>query len=221
MTAERKGDHKVMLTAETLQADNARYERKFTVTQLDRPQIEQIVLLHPGLFREIFYQRTVNNIYFDTANLADYWDNVCGSPHRLKVRVRWYGELLGAVEQPTLEFKIKSGFASWKKSYSLPSFSLSENFCFDDFLTATDQADLPLLVKETIKSRHPTLLNQYRRKYFLSASGRYRITIDTGMRYLRILPRDNLFLDGISGYSDIVVELKYVNGVSKLNHWHN
>lgn len=39
-----------------------------------------------------------------------YQDNLIGISDRMKVRIRWYGALLGLIEEPVLELKIKRGF---------------------------------------------------------------------------------------------------------------
>ena len=72
---------------------NYRYERKFTVpNSFCYRIIEQFVKKNTALFREVFHVRQVNNIYFDTANLVAYNENVDGISERRKFRVRWYGK---------------------------------------------------------------------------------------------------------------------------------
>ena len=71
---------------------NIRFERKFLVSRLRPFDIEHLVKLHPSMFNEIFHPRFVNNIYLDSHSLRNYWDNVCGSSQRQKVRIRWYNK---------------------------------------------------------------------------------------------------------------------------------
>ena len=100
-------------------ANKYRYERKFLIRDLSVQEIETIIKLHPNFFSEIYYQRNVNNIYFDSLELESYQDNVTGSAQRVKTRIRWYGELFGLIEKPVLELKIKSGFLGRKESFHI------------------------------------------------------------------------------------------------------
>ena len=52
-----------------------RYERKFFISELTKDEVESLVRLHPAWFSEIYNQRFVNNIYFDSLNLTNYLDN--------------------------------------------------------------------------------------------------------------------------------------------------
>jgi len=72
-------------------SDN-RFERKFSITNLTHYEIQHIVCNHPYAFTEIYTERNVNNIYFDSSFLTNYYDNVDGLSNRIKVRIRWYGE---------------------------------------------------------------------------------------------------------------------------------
>ena len=57
--------------------NNFRYERKFTVPiSFTFKTIEMYIKKNTFLFREVFYKRQVNNIYFDTEGYNDYFDNV-------------------------------------------------------------------------------------------------------------------------------------------------
>ena len=48
---------------------NNRFERKFVIPRISKFQVEKFIKTHPGVFSEIFHERQVNNIYFDTPNL--------------------------------------------------------------------------------------------------------------------------------------------------------
>ena len=54
-------------------SDTFRYERKFIISQLDRHHVETLIKNHPAMFSEIFHERSVNNIYFDTHQLKHYF----------------------------------------------------------------------------------------------------------------------------------------------------
>ncbi|MCW5556507.1 MAG: VTC domain-containing protein [Verrucomicrobiae bacterium] len=53
---------------------------------------------------------------------------------------------------------------------------------------------LPEAVRMELAHMEPALINRYRRKYFLSADGHYRITVDTGLEFYRVHRHDNRFL---------------------------
>ena len=55
-----------------------RFEHKFLISDFSEDEVESIIKLHPALFSERFYRRSVNNIYFDSPNFKNYFDNVNG-----------------------------------------------------------------------------------------------------------------------------------------------
>ena len=94
-----------MIKIDSLNFEDGRYERKFVIRELDVEGVEQIIKSHPSLFSEIFHERVVNNIYFDSWNMGSYSDNIEGNPQRLKIRIRWYGELFELIKKQVLELK--------------------------------------------------------------------------------------------------------------------
>ncbi len=185
-----------------------RYERKFCISQLSRPEVEHLVRFHPAVFSEIYQERWVNNIYFDSLSLHNYFATIDGLAQRTKCRIRWYGELLGQIEKPVLEFKIKEGLVGTKKSFPLPPFRLGADFDCGTILAAFKQLELPASLRATLEGLEPTLLNRYSRKYYQSTDRHFRVTIDTALEYCRINNRGNTFLQRW-GDNDIIFELKY------------
>ncbi len=151
----------------------ARYERKYLVCTPYPQDIENLIALHPACFQEIYYPRTINNIYFDSFNLQNYYDNINGSPNRIKVRVRWYGNS-NKVENPNLEIKKKQGEIIIKDSVPFPNFSFPLFSTHKTFLT------FPL------NTLQPVLFNSYRRRYFLSHNKKIRLTIDSHLNFQAI-----------------------------------
>ena len=186
-----------------------RYERKYFITQITGKDIDSIVKLHPAIFSEIFHERSVNNIYFDTPELNNYFDNIDGNMYRVKSRIRWYGRTFGVIEKPVLELKIKNGLLGRKVSYSLDTFKLDGHFNMQKIVQIIQNTNIPEIVTIGIKSSQPTLLNKYNRKYFLSADKRYRITIDTNQVFYRIGSQNNFFLNKIKNDLNVILELKY------------
>ncbi|MFC1964386.1 VTC domain-containing protein [Chloroflexota bacterium] len=186
-----------------------RHEKKFIVSHLSRYEIESIVKLHPAMFSEIYYQRFVNNIYFDTVNMSNYISNLSGISHRLKARIRWYGELFGLIEKPVLELKIKKGFLGSKVRFPLESFCLDNNYLQEVQQDIFAKAKVPDILAEYLKLLRFTLLNRYSRRYFESADKKFRITIDFGMEAFRIDPISNSFIEIIVDRNNTILELKY------------
>jgi SPX domain protein involved in polyphosphate accumulation len=190
-----------------------RYERKFVTTMLGPREVDTLIRLHPCFFREIHHERFVNNIYFDTPSLAHYEANVVGLAERLKCRVRWYGELLGGVQRPVLELKRKYALLGTKESHLLPPFDVDEKLVVRSIF---EGADLPETLKLYLGTLQPTLMNRYRRRYYLSADGDYRITVDWDLEFRRIGPFANSFREKSLPSRRVVVELKYDRGKEAL-----
>lgn len=188
---------------------NGRFERKFFVEGLNRYEIETLVEMHPAIFSKAFPQRYVNNIYFDSIHLKSYFDNVHGVKNRLKIRIRWYGELFGHIQSPVLELKIKDGLMGWKDSYPLLPFSFDSNFSIEVLSKVFQESDIPDQLKFELMSLSPTLLNGYNRKYYLSIDGDFRITIDFDRAFYQIGPYNNSFCKKVYDDISIILELKY------------
>jgi SPX domain protein involved in polyphosphate accumulation len=209
---------KVHTTVEAVKKEKAvhapedhRFERKFFVSDLAKPEILSLIKLHPMMFSEIYHERFVNNIYFDSFDLENYFATVDGLGRRRKCRIRWYGDLLGRIERPVLELKIKEGFVGRKESHPLAPFSLDESYRFGTTVEVFKNSELPAKLKLDLISLQPTLLNRYRRRYFQSANRQYRITVDTDLEFYRLKPHSNTFLDKWIDRENVIVELKYAN----------
>lgn len=191
----------------TIINEELRYERKYLITDFSFREVEQWIKFHPAAFSEIYYPRTINNIYFDTLGFSNYYDNVEGETKRLKVRIRWYGELNGTIQQPMLEYKIKEGLLGKKESYPLLPFQLNEQLERSAIISALQPC--PLIVKNFVAGLQPVLLNRYRRRYFLSADKHFRITVDHDLSYYSIGYDRPLLWNPSVDRNSTVVELKY------------
>jgi len=200
---------------DSLQPESLRYERKFAITQLSRHELESILRLHPACFSEIYHERYVNSIYFDTVSRAAYSDNLAGVSNRLKVRLRWYGELFGSIEEPVLELKIKRNLLGGKIRYTVPPFRLDNGYSLEQQRELFDRSEIPDFMKTYLKSLRFSLLDRYRRKYYRSHDGNFRITIDYDMEFYRVDSRSNSFVQKHSDGGLIVLELKYADGLDE------
>jgi len=187
-----------------------RYERKFLVDGLTPYQVESVVRLHPRMFYAAYPPRYVNNLYLDTVDMEHYYDNVCGAAERRKVRVRWYGELMGAIARPVLEIKIKAGTVGTKRSYPLPGFTLDDSLGDSTLQRAFGAAGLPPVVGCELRCLTVVLLNRYYRRYYASREGDFRVTIDTGVTYYRANGgQRNSLMHRQTSDREVIVELKY------------
>ncbi len=190
-------------------ASSLRYERKFLPDRLSLAEVLAVVRQHPALFREPYPERWVNNLYFDTPERRHYHDHVNGAANRIKVRVRWYGEARGQVQKPVLEFKTRHGVLGGKTAHRLPPLRLDGDFGRAASVTALQLAELPPPMRVRLHGLEPALMNRYRRRYFCSADGTLRLTLDWALEFhpprnvngaMRPLPHDGPV---------VIVELKY------------
>ncbi len=186
-----------------------RFERKFAVEGLSPHALKAVVKLHPALFREVFVPRRINNIYLDGIGLKAFYENTSGISQRKKVRIRWYGDLLGYIAKPVLEHKIKSGMLGTKSSWQLPPFTLDDSFDSKKWLELVLKSDLPAMAKEELLSMAPILLNSYYRTYYVSADKNFRITVDEDLQYYGISAVNNYFVKKRIQKSQLILELKY------------
>ena len=191
------------------QEEQLRHERKFLIEAYAASEVEQFLKFHPACFREIYHQRTVNNIYFDTLAFASYYENLEGDTSRVKARIRWYGDLFGEIGNSVLEFKIKEGLLGKKNFYKLAPFKLNADFSRQQILLALSAAGIPSRIKNTLLSLQPVLLNSYTRKYFISEDKNFRITIDNNLLYHKISYHKNSFLNKTIDRRSVIMELKY------------
>ncbi len=186
-----------------------RYERKFVATGLSLAETLALIRRHPALFRIAYPARQVNNLYLDSPAMRDYLDHVYGAAHRLKTRIRWYGREHGHIPRPVLERKLKSGHVGGKETYPLPAITLDGAVPIETLDAAIDGAVLPQLLRASLRHRQPVLINRYERHYFLSADGRFRLTVDTDLLFLGVRPSTGCIAALPVGDPSPVIELKY------------
>ncbi len=161
------------------------------------------------MFSEIFYERRVNNIYLDSIDLKNYKENLAGISQRIKIRIRWYGKVFGIIKNPVLELKIKNNELGKKLSFPLKSFILDKKFSAKLLQKVFLESNLPKWLIEELRLYSPSLLNSYKRKYFISADKKYRITLDRYQIFFRIKNGENFFREKIINKETYILELKY------------
>jgi SPX domain protein involved in polyphosphate accumulation len=189
--------------------DSYRYERKFTVSDLTRQEIELLVKLNTATFVTHYPPRYVNSLYLDSADLENYFDNLNGHKERLKVRIRWYGNLFGLIKEPTLELKFKNGSLGRKESFALKPFSLDEPLQINAIRQAIRESILPDHVWLHLYAVEQTVVSRYMRQYYVSANRKCRITIDSELIYYQHGVNSSSFPRKSTDRANTVVELKY------------
>lgn len=165
--------------------DLYRFEQKFLPERLTVHEMAALLRVHPALFREVYPERIVHNLYLDSPDLRCYRDHINGATHRVKVRFRWYGENSGLSEPTALELKIKQGLVSRKVAYPLGALHLNGGHSNPLREAAFTVKALPAFTRLQLKQLHPALLNTYHRRYFCSSDGKYRVTLDWDLRFTR------------------------------------
>jgi len=183
-----------------------RYERKFVILDLGVAETEALIRFHPAVFREIYHRRFVNNIYFDTPSLEHYHANVRGIAQRVKCRVRWYGAPAGPIARPMLELKRKAGLLGSKEIHPLAPFDLDEHF---DAREVLEKSELPGRLRCDLAPLRPILMNRYRRRYFLSHDGKYRLTVDSELAFRGVGRGVSRFPAWLPADGRVIVELKF------------
>ncbi len=203
-------------------APNYRYERKFTAQNTERAFVLEQIKRHPAFFRSIFQPRKINNIYLDTDQLKFYDNNKIGIATRKKIRIRWYGDTFGNIQNPKLEYKLKSNLVGDKWTFDLNDFNLQAGFESKTLIALFEQSNLPEPILADLRLVKPSLLNTYHRSYFLSADGNYRLTFDEKMNYYRMSQSVNYLMEKHQDLRNFIIELKYgiehddlVNNIAK------
>lgn len=186
-----------------------RYERKFVADGFTTAEILARVRRHPGAFREVYPSRVVNNVYLDSPSRRDYHDHIIGAANRTKTRVRWYGPQLENAERPTLERKLKKGMVSGKTGHPLPKLAINGGGLRSLFARNFESAELPPVLRLALQHMEPALINRYRRHYFLSGDGKFRLTVDSELEFAGVHPDGRRSTLLRHAPAVVIIELKF------------
>ena len=186
-----------------------RFERKFIIPERLTHSIEEVIKSNSALMSKIFYPRFVNNIYFDNPSFRFYFENIEGVCERMKMRIRWYGNLKDRIKKPVLELKQKHGLTGTKNFFRMPSFNLSDIYQPGFLSSLFQKANLDMRKKNLMLNLKPTLINRYQRKYFLSFDQKFRLTIDDHLEYFPVSSPEQLSSGGLKDSLNMIMELKY------------
>ena len=157
-----------------------RYEIKMVYDELRLGEVNSWIKSHSQLFRKAYPSRQVNNIYFDTHDMAFREAHIQGVFNRFKIRYRWYHKSWIA-SKGQLEIKHKYGNLGEKDVYlideeiDISSFSWNQIYGFI-------RSELDLDCQYLFDPTKPILINNYQREYYVNAAGTVRITLDTGQK---------------------------------------
>jgi SPX domain protein involved in polyphosphate accumulation len=182
-----------------------RYERKFVLRHASLEELKMWVRLHPAGFRVAFPDRVIHNLYLDTADLRLYRDHLRGIVQRRKYRIRWYD---GKRKKAKLEIKMKHAHLGTKESYKLKGFDPDAFQAPSDLQAFLAGQNLPVDLRLLTSELVPALRNRYRRSYYLSLDGQFRLTIDSGLTFFRCPDPSGCHLQQHS-LDDLIMEIKY------------
>ncbi len=188
--------------------EQLRHEIKFVTRANERAAILQWVRNHWAGFGEPYPDRVVNNVYFDSFELAAFHENLSGTSRRSKVRWRWYGDTR-VPERGTLEVKRRRGGLGWKLSFPTGGGDLSHASWQQ--LRRRIRGHLDCKARIWFDANPlPILINRYRRRYFASGDGRVRLTMDWDQKVYDQKLRSRPNLRRTANLPDtLVVELKF------------
>jgi len=162
---------------------DARREIKFPLANRTSAGVDAAVRAHRMGFERLYPTRWVHNIYFDTPDLTCFYTSVSGAAQRLKLRLRWYGDPDGT-DGGALEWKWRNGALGRKWVVAVE---------WDGNLEKQRWSTLRMGFREEMAARQraifdalalPTLLNRYRREYWISRDGSIRLTVDDRLSFV-------------------------------------
>ena len=161
----------------------SRIEMKFVASDIYYYTVLNWLHLHSERFTSPYPDRWVNNIYFDTHDLAAYAENLSGASSRTKVRYRWYGESV-CPDSGTLEVKQRRNIYGWKFRFMVEKSPYIEGSSWRTIKgLLLDQ--LPLEGKRWLETNPvPIIINRYFRKYFISNEKDVSITVDSRQKVM-------------------------------------
>jgi len=202
-----------MNCSESPRIDAYRYEIKFILEPDHVSAFEQWALARP-MVRRAFPARTINSIYFDTAEYRSALDNIKGVANRKKFRIRWYEDNTAGRSDAAFEIKVKTGRLGRKHVaplVSLPSdmdpLTLNAHDLGDRLFS--DSGVLELIPDESVLL--PVVHVRYERQYLAAQAG-IRMTVDRDLAFRDYVRSGAMLSSDAATYGKTIVEFKF--GVS-------
>lgn len=178
-----------------------RSERKWKIDNKNFLQLIDALKKSNFSFKEHYYPRWINSIYYDDFFHSSVHQNLNGEYHKEKNRLRWYGNENYA-NKITLEVKKKFGNTTTKTKHTI----INEKTILDDEFISKTYSKLIKNFPSKIRLK-PKTMTKYLRHYFLSYDKKIRATIDTNISYTKILENKFGFEKFIEDKN--ILELKY------------
>jgi hypothetical protein len=102
-----------------------------------------------------------------------------------------------------------NNLVGWKESYSFPAFEFGSGLAAPALRRLIRGSPLPPEIKDHLANHRLALINRYRREYYVSQDGRFRVTIDSELTYFRAMPLASALVARGVDHGVVIVELKY------------
>jgi len=163
--------------------ETSRIEIKFVASDIYYYTLFSWLRLHAAGFTSPYPDRWVNNIYFDTHDLAAYAQNLSGVSSRTKVRYRWYGDSVYP-DSGTLEVKQRRNIYGWKLRFKVEKSPYNRGATWRT-IRGFLHDQLPPEGRRWLDANPlPVMINRYFRKYFVSSDNDVRVTLDSRQRVM-------------------------------------
>lgn len=183
-----------------------RFERKYQLSPEEYLQFEKLMMLSD--LQTLHADRQINNCYFDNITNNAYTESVEGYSEKMKVRIRWYGDLFNTVV-PTLEFKLKQNNSNKKETYKLFKTTFDDSFNWKDYIHEVQNYIFEKHNSTILNRLEPVLINTYKRSYFSNFEKTFRLTIDRNLKF--ISPSNRLSHKSPQTVDSYIIELKFNN----------
>lgn len=189
-------------------ADNTswRFERKYELSLREYLQFEKLMMLSD--LQTLYPDRQINNCYFDSISNNAYTESVEGYSEKMKVRIRWYGNLLNTVV-PVLEFKLKQNHSNKKETFKLFKTTFDAAFNWKEYSISIQDYMLKTYDFTILNRLEPVLINTYTRSYFSNFEKTFRLTIDRDLKFMS--PSNTLSYKSPQTVDSYIIELKFDN----------
>jgi hypothetical protein len=158
-----------------------RREVKMIAEALAEADVLASLRLHPAGLRESFPPRVVQSLYLDSPFQTALTDNLAGISQRRKLRFRWYGDDCKQV-RGILEEKLRRNQLGWKRRLPLTEPRRVEGAARTAFMRDLAHGLPPVWLECIAMGLEPVQWIAYTRRYFASADGALRATVDTALR---------------------------------------
>ena len=164
-----------------METTHQRFERKYSLSVSDLPRFWRWKSGSGSVFQAAYPDRSINNIYFESPEWANYDENLAGISRRCKCRLRWYGDTKAPVNM-RFEVKRRRNSIGDKLVQKIPDNRLVLGNEVSHIYTELRKCLDPELKMILDQSHLPVLFNSYRRQYYSTKEG-VRLTLDIDLQF--------------------------------------